>query len=547
MTIQDELKNAVSEGLEAAEDERALSESPQDQIEELLEDTETGKGAESEAVTEAESGKETPGEEGTASAEEAPSEEEKEERDDDEDYTVPEEEFAEEIIELVRSDLKRDGLRQALDDYHDADIARALPELSKEERFRLYRAVGIERLSDVFSYVEDAEDYFTELGYERSADILEEMDADDAVDILEQLPEDVREQIFSRMDDEAQEDIALINSYEDDEVGSLMTTNYIEVKKDADVRTAMRELIEQARDNDNIQTIYVTEPDGTYYGAIDLKDLIIARKETDFESIISTSYPHVYAKAKISDELERLRSYNEDSIPVLDDDDKLIGVITAFDIVEIVDDELGEDYAKLAGLTAEEDLHEKLGASIKKRIPWLATLLLLGLIVSTVVGVFEGVVQEIAIVVCFQSLVLDMAGNSGTQCLAVTIRVLMDENLTGKEKFAFVFKELRVGFCDGLILGSIAFCIVGLYVVVLKGLPAHQAFMISGCVGASLWVATMIASLLGTLVPMFFNKIKVDPAVASGPLITTVNDLVAVVTYYGLCWILLLNVLHING
>ena len=542
MTIQEEVKNAASAEPEAAENERALSESTWD--DQTGQDDVSG---EVHAPVNEDESAEIQAAEKADPQEAASSEEEKEEDGDADDYTVPEEEFAEEIIELVRSNLKREGLQEALDDYHDADIARALPELSKDERFRLYRAVGIERLSDVFSYLEDTEEYFKELGYERSADILEEMDADDAVDILEQLPEDIREQIFSRMDDEAQEDIALINSYEDDEVGSLMTTNYIEVKKNADVRTAMRELIEQAQDNDNIQTIYVTEEDGTYYGAIDLKDLIIARKETDFESIISTSYPHVYAKAKISDELERLRSYNEDSIPVLDDDDHLIGVITAFDIVEIVDDELGEDYAKLAGLTAEEDLKEPLGASIKKRMPWLATLLLLGLIVSTVVGLFEGVVQEIAIVVCFQSMVLDMAGNSGTQCLAVTIRVLMDENLTAREKFGFVFKELRVGFCDGAILGSIALLVVGLYVMILKHYPAGHAFMISGCVGISLWVATMIASLLGTLVPMFFNKLKIDPAVASGPLITTVNDLVAVVTYYGLCWLLLLNVLHING
>ena len=140
---------------------------------------------------------------------------------------------------------------------------------------------------------------------------------------------------------------------------------------------------------------------------------------------------------------------------------EIIGIITAQDIVEVVDDELGEDYAKLAGLTSEEDLNEKTNESMKKRLPWLVILLLLGIAVSTVVGVFEKVVAAIPIVICFQSLILDMAGNAGTQSLAVTIRVLMDEELTGKQKMGLAFKEMKVGLCNGLFLGSTAFVTVG--------------------------------------------------------------------------------------
>lgn len=203
---------------------------------------------------------------------------------------------------------------------------------------------------------------------------------------------------------------------------------------------------------------------------------------------------------------------------------------------------MGDDYAKLAGLTAEEDLKETTFQSMKKRLPWLIALLALGIIVSTVVGVFESVVAVLPIVICFQSLILDMAGNVGTQSLAVTIRVLMDEELTTLQKVGFVFKEVRVGLCNGLFLGSITFLFVGLYIWLFKKVSPDSAFLISGCVGLALMVAMMVSSLVGTLIPMFFHKIKVDPAVASGPLITTVNDLVAVVTYYGLAWILLLNV-----
>ena len=139
-----------------------------------------------------------------------------------------------------------------------------------------------------------------------------------------------------------------------------------------------------------------------------------------------------------------------------------------------------------------------------------------------------------------------MAGNGGTQSLAVTIRVISDETLTSKQKFGLVFKEARVGVTNGLILGSAAFLFVGVYTMVVKGFPAGTAFMVSACVGIALLIAMTISSLLGTLIPQFFYKIHIDPAVASGPLITTINDLIAVVTYYGIVWVLLLNILKMG-
>ena len=215
--------------------------------------------------------------------------------------------------------------------------------------------------------------------------------------------------------------------------------------------------------------------------------------------------------------------------------------------MEAVDDELGDDYAKLAGLTSEEDLKEPLFRSVRKRLPWLIVLLALGLVVSTVVGVFESVVETLPLVIAFQSLILDMAGNSGTQSLAVTIRVLTDETLTAGQKFRFLLKEMRVGLMDGAILGTTAFALVGVYTMLIKQREAAVAFSISGCVGIALWAATIIASMLGTLIPMLLKKLKVDPAVASGPLITTINDLVAVVTYYGLAGLLLIRILGLGA
>ena len=275
-------------------------------------------------------------------------------------------------------------------------------------------------------------------------------------------------------------------------------------------------------------------------GAIDLKDLITAREGTLLDAITTTSYPYVYASELIEDCIERLKEYSEDSIPVLDAEHKLTGVLTSQDITLLVEDELGDDYAKLAGLSAEEDLQEPLKKSIGKRLPWLVVLLGLGLVVSGVVGLFEAVVAQLAIIISFQSLILGMAGNVGTQSLAVTIRVLMDEQLGGRQKLLLVGKEARVGLVNGLILGSVSFVVVGLYLL-LRGEPAAMAFGVSLCTGLALVVAILLSSICGTVIPLLFKKLNIDPAVASGPLITTVNDLVAVVAYYGLAWLLLLQ------
>lgn len=454
--------------------------------------------------------------------------------------------FENEIVEIFRSNLSKEELLDKISNYHENDIAGALEKLNTEERKKIYPILGEEMVSDIFTYIEDPDEYLTELQPEMMVKVLSKMDADDVVDILDEMEDEDKSQIVGMLDEETGNDIKLILSYSQDEIGSKMTTNFIEISKNLSIRQATRELITQAGENDNIGTIYVVDENGDYYGAIDLKDLIIARDGANLEDIISTSYPFVNDHELIADCIERIKEYEEDSIPVVAENGKILGVITSQDIVEVVDDEMGEDYAKLAGLTAEEDLNEKTTESMKKRLPWLVILLFLGMAVSSVVGVFETVVAVLPIVICFQSLILDMAGNVGTQSLAVTIRVLMDENLTTSEKFGLVIKEMRVGLANGLFLGILAFIFIGVYIIVFKHNTVTNSFLISGCVGVSLLVAMIISSLVGTFIPMLFHKIKIDPAVASGPLITTVNDLVAVVTYYGLAWVLLIEVFHLG-
>ncbi len=440
--------------------------------------------------------------------------------------------YENEIIAVVRGTASPKAAQQKLEDYHGNDIAQAMASLTLPERKKLFRICTADMLAEAFEHLEeeDAVAYFNEMDVQKASAVTEKLDAETAVDILHGIEKEKRALIIDALPQDVRRDIRLLASFDEDEIGSKMTTDCVVLRENLSVPEAMAELVRQAEENDNIATIFVVDEDDEFYGAMELRDLITAKKETPLDDLIVTSFPYVYAHESIDDCIEKLKDYSEASVPVLDNGNKFLG-----------------DYAKLAGLTAEEDLKEPLLRSMQKRLPWLFALLGLGILVSTVVGAFEAVVQSLTMIMAFQSLILDMAGNVGTQSLAVTIRVLMDENLTFGQKTHLVLKESRVGFFNGLLLGGISVIFVGLYIALFKHKDFMFAFSVSGCIGISLVVAMVISSTVGTLIPLFFKKIKVDPAVASGPLITTINDLVAVVTYYGLSWVLLINWLQLGN
>ena len=453
-----------------------------------------------------------------------------------------------EILELIRGNESPERLRTELEDYHEKDIAEVLEQLTVQERKKIFRVLPVSMLGEIFEYVEENMNiYLDEMNVRKAVDVLTELDADTAVEVLRSMNREKRNIMIELLDADSRKDIALIASFDEEEIGSRMSTNFILIQEGMTIKEAMRSLVGQASENDNISTIFVEAKDHTFYGALDLKDLIIARESDQLDDLIMTSFPYLYAQESIDDCIEKLKDYSESLIPLLDEQNRMLGVITSQSIIEVVDDEMGEDYAKLAGLAAEEDLKEPLRESIKKRLPWLLILLGLGMGVSTVVGLFEQVVQQLTILMIFQSMILDMAGNVGTQSLAVTIRVLMDETLTHHQKMQLVWKDARVGMCNGALLGSLSFIIIGLFIFLFKGKSLLFSFAVSGCIGLSLLIAMLISSLGGALVPQLFKKIGVDPAVASGPLITTLNDLVAVITYYGLSWVFLLQILHLAG
>ncbi len=448
--------------------------------------------------------------------------------------------YSNELLDIIRSNLSSKQKKEKLSNYHENDIASVFPYLSKSERLSLYKILDPDSLSDIFSYLDEPGEYIDELSNDAAADIIENMDTDDAIDILQELDDENRQELIDLMDKEAVEDIKLIASYDEEMIGSRMTTNYIAIHKKSTIKQAMATLVKEAAVNDNVSTLYFVDDDEIFVGAMDLRDLIIARDGENLEALIKTSYPYLKATDLVSDSIAQIQSYALDSLPVIDDLHHLVGVITSDDITEAVQNELTDDYVKFAGLTEEEDLKESIFKSIKKRIPWLLFLLLLGIVTSVLISNFEVVVATIPLAVFFQSLILDMSGNTGTQSLAVTIRVLSDENVNKKQVAKHILKELRIGIIDGFIIGAISMLAVFIFLFffISKEQEAAYNLKIALSVGVSMFVAMFVASLSGTIIPIIFKKCKIDPAVASGPLITTLNDIIAVVIYYGLIWIL---------
>ncbi len=456
-----------------------------------------------------------------------------------------EQSYGSQILNVIRSNADGNEIKTQLQEFHANDIAGVFEELTAEERDRLLKILGAELISEIVSYLDDAGEYLSEIATNDAAEIIEQMDADDAVEVLDDLDDERKSEIINLIEDaEIKKDIKLIDSYEDDEFGSRMSTNFICVKRNQTIKEAMKALVSEAAENDNIYTIFAVNEDNSFYGAIDLKELIVARSSVSLESLICNTFPFVYDKDIISENIERLRGYSEHIIPVVSaETQKMLGVITSTDIAELIDEELGDDYAKLAAMTAEQERDEPLFISMKKRVPWLIALLFMGLIVSAVVGAFENVVAALPMIVSFQSLILGMAGNAGTQSLAVTIRKLNDKDNNSLTAQIFtILKEMRVALLNGTVLGLISFATVSGFLFVTTSYGAIFILTAAGCVGLAMCFAMAISGLTGAAIPISLYRLGVDPAVASGPLITTVNDLVAVISYYGLAWLLIVNI-----
>ena len=437
----------------------------------------------------------------------------------------------------------RDDLNEVIESAYAIDIAIALEDFSDDDLLKFYGKIDDEHMAQILEQMdEDLQQRFVALlPYKRIIALFSYMSNDDIADILGEMPMNRRKDLTRLMKSKDTADIQSLLLYDDDTAGGIMTTEYIAIPADYTIEKTLKKIKEIGPKTEVIDTIFVLDGIKKLVGVADLRDILSAPDDTKLSEIMDDNVISVTPDMDQEEVSRLVAKYDLKAIPVVNRKGALLGIITVDDIIDVLVEEQNEDIMKLGGTNGSEDIDEPVFQSVKKRMPWLLILLVLGMVVSSVVSAFEFVVAALPIVMSFQSLILDMAGNVGTQSLAVTIRALTDDSISVKDKLALLSKEARVGVLNGLILAVFAIAGIGIYIYAAKGHNIHFAFGVSLCIGLALILAMLISSIVGTCIPMFFKRIGVDPAVASGPLITTVNDLVAVVAYYGLVWLLLIK------
>lgn len=441
-------------------------------------------------------------------------------------------EIVNEIKTLISAKKKKELRKKVIDSY-PYDVAKCVSDLELVEIKYLFKCLDIKLIANILEYMEvnDVVELFEYMKDNEVAAILINMEMDDAIDIIKSLSNEKKNRISLFIPKKKLAYMKELAAFNEDEAGSIMTNNCFVVSINNTVPSIMEKLIKEGSEKEVIDTIFVVNEKNELIGLIDLKQLIIARKDTDIKSIINTKFISCQVHTKIVLVSQVLKQRSLLVLPVLHNK-VLKGIITIDDIMDFVDDDMKDDYDKLAGLSGENDT--KILNVFKSRIPWLCILMILSFIISTILGFFEEIIASATILVFFQTMILDMGGNAGTQSLASSVIEL--SNNTKQKKLG---KELLSGLIIGLILGCCSFIITFIFMIIKGNItnPIAVAFVI----GLSMLCGVFISNLSGFIIPKLLHKLHIDPAVASGPFISTINDAMGVVIYYTIAYIILIQ------
>lgn len=400
--------------------------------------------------------------------------------------------------------------------------------LDHEIRSKLYHYLSPKELADMFDVIEEdnehMEDYLAEMEPSYAADMLSEMYSDNAVDLLNTLDKHQVATYLTLMENDDASEIKELLHYEDETAGSIMTTEYVSIVANQTVRSAMYVLKNKADVAETIYYVYVVNQENKLVGVISLRDLIINEDDTMISDVMSERVIAVHVGDDQQAVAQTIRDYDFLAVPVLDYDGHLLGIVTVDDIIDVIDDEAASDYSGLAGVDVEEVSENPLKAA-SKRLPWLITLLFLGMSTATLINHYETLVSEASILAVFISLITGTAGNAGTQSLAVAVRRLALTDEKSGHFARLILSETLTGLITGLVTGVTVFLIVGIW---------KHNFMLGIAVGMAMLCAITVANLAGSLIPMLMERLGFDPAVASGPFITTLSDLTSVLIYFNI-------------
>lgn len=410
---------------------------------------------------------------------------------------------------------------------HPYDQAKFFLSLNEEERYKLYTYLSPKETSNVFEHIEHEEQkrYISEMEPSYVSEMLASMYVDNAVDILNELDKSQVESYLAMMDKNIASEIKQLLHYEEKTAGSIMTTEYVSVEAHQTVEEAMKILRYEAPTAETIYYIFVIDKLKKLVGVISLRDLIVA----DSHDTISQHMSDFVVSVSVSEDQEEvaklMRDYDFLALPVVDFQGRLAGIITHDDIADVIDEEASDDYSKIAGLIDVDDVDKNPLSAAKKRLPWLIVLLFLGMLTASLIGRFEETLDQVAILAIFLPLIAGMAGNTGTQSLAVVIRRIATGDLDGENKWRILLREAGTGFITGSVCG---------FLIVLIVFVWKHSIILGFLVGFSLFCTLIVATVSGAMIPLIMQKLKIDPAVASGPFIQSLNDILSVLIYFGL-------------
>ena len=436
-------------------------------------------------------------------------------------------EFIEQVTVLIESKNDHD-LELLLNDLHHADIAEILDELDFDDATHIFKILDSEKTAEILLELDEdlRENILSRLSSKEIAEELDELETNDAADIIAELSQKQKEEVISELQDvEHAKDIVDLLRYDEDTAGGIMHKELVKVNENWNVLTCVKEMRIQAENISRVHSIYVVDDEDRLKGRLSLKDLLTTSTKTPIKDI----YIAKLNFAKVDDEdvevARIMQKYDLEAIPVVDELGRLVGRITIDDILDVIKDEADKDYQLAAGISQDVEADDSILELTRARLPWLVLALLGGFITVRVLGLFEGAMAEHGKLFFFTPLIAAMAGNVGVQSSAIIVQGLANNTLSGSV-FRRLIKEISMSLLNGGILATILF-VGGHFLLDLQ-------YIEGVIVSVALISVIIIASLIGTFVPLLLDKFGIDPALATGPFITTSNDICGILIYFSI-------------
>lgn len=440
--------------------------------------------------------------------------------------------LTEQFLELLRYNIAQQeevGLLEQISELHPVDLAEIFNEISAEEAKYLYQHLDEEKAAEVLAELdEDVREKFLALlsSKEIASKFVENLDSDDAADIIGELPVKRQKEILSEIEDmEVAQDIVDLLKYDEDTAGGLMAKELVKVNVNWDRQYAINEIRKQAIEIDNLYSVYVVNDMGLLLGLLPLKKLLLEPESATIEEIYVDKVVSVDAGADREEVASLMKKYDLVVLPVVDELGRLIGRITIDDVVDVMQEEAEKDYQLASGISGNVESDDSIWVITRARMPWLLVGLLGGIAGSRVIGTFEAQLQIKPEMAYFIPLIAAMGGNAGVQSSAIVVQALANKSFRSDSMAGKLMKELMIGLLNGLVCAT---------VIVLYNLLINDDPGLSITVGTAMLTVIIVASLLGTFIPLTLNRFKVDPALATGPFITTMNDITGMVIYFSI-------------